>query len=118
MFTCSYDGSVRMLDPAAGSFQLVLSDEEAEFSAFDCTADGATAFLGDKDGNIEVLDVRAGKTVQEGVNLHPKKINTVHVSQPRCRLACTAAFPTPSGYLGSFWPWSACCRSCMQHRHS
>ncbi|KAK9868093.1 hypothetical protein WJX84_011731 [Apatococcus fuscideae] len=91
LFTCSYDGSVRMLDPAAGSFQLVLSDEEAEFSAFDCTADGATAFLGDKDGNIEVLDVRAGKTVQEGVNLHPKKINTVHVEPNEEQLLVTAS---------------------------
>lgn len=83
LFTCSYDGSVRMLDPAAGSFQLVLSDEDAEFSAFDCTADGNSAFLGDKDGNIDFLDVRAGKTTQEGVNVHPKKINTIHVSSQR-----------------------------------
>ncbi len=68
-----------MLDPGSGSFQLVLSDEDAEFSAFDTTSDGATAFLGDKDGNLDILDVRSSKKAGEGVNLHPKKINTVHV---------------------------------------
>ena len=29
LFTCSYDGSVRALDPAAGAFQLVHTDEDA-----------------------------------------------------------------------------------------
>ena len=38
----SYDGSVRMLDPSTGAFELLLSDDEAEFSAMDCLASAAS----------------------------------------------------------------------------
>ena len=31
----------------------------AEYSAFDCGADGMTCFCGDKDGDLRVLDLRA-----------------------------------------------------------
>lgn len=85
LFTSSYDGSVRMLDPHAGQFTLVLTDQEAEFSALDMTADGHTGYVGDYDGNLEAFDVRMKKAVQEGVNIYPKKVNTVHVS---ARLTC------------------------------
>ena len=34
----SYDGSVRLLDPATATFELLVSDEEAEYSAMDCLA--------------------------------------------------------------------------------
>ena len=58
LFTASYDGSLRCLDPGAGEFQLVVSSEDAEFSAMDCTADGNVAILGDNDGYLHVYDVR------------------------------------------------------------
>ena len=38
--------------------QLLRSDEGAEYSAMDASADGATAFLADKDGAVEVVDTR------------------------------------------------------------
>ena len=42
-------------------------------------ADGNCGILGDNDGNLEVWDRReAGR--QEAVNVHDKKINTIHVS--------------------------------------
>jgi hypothetical protein len=58
LFTSSYDGSMRCLDPSTGSFQLVVSSEEAEFSAMDCTADGNVAILGDNDGYLHIYDIR------------------------------------------------------------
>lgn len=79
MFTCSYDGSIRILDPTIASFRLGLSDGEAQFSAFDVTADGRSGFVGDKDGNLEVLDFRAASCVQSALSLHDRKINTLHV---------------------------------------
>ena len=36
LFTASYDGSLRMLDPQAGRFELLITDEDAEYSAMDC----------------------------------------------------------------------------------
>lgn len=80
LFTSSYDGSVRMLDAKTAQFALVLTDQEADFSALDMLADGSTGFVGDNDGNIEAFDVRARKPVQEGVNIYAKKVNTIHVS--------------------------------------
>ena len=38
--------------------QLLRSEEGAEYSAMDATADGNTAFLADKDGALEVVDTR------------------------------------------------------------
>ncbi|KAK9823208.1 hypothetical protein WJX72_001110 [[Myrmecia] bisecta] len=91
LFTASYDGSVRMLDPGPGAYELVLSSDDAEFSAFDCLADGNTGFVGDKDGNLDVFDVRARKLAHEGVNIHDKKINTLHVEPSEERLIVTGS---------------------------
>ena len=85
LVTASYDGSVRMLDAGASpaAFRLALSDEEAEFSALDVAPDSMTAYLGDKDGCLTTLDLRAaGRAGAAGAALHEKKINTLHV---RCR---------------------------------
>lgn len=38
--------------------QLLRSDEGAEYSAMDASADGNTAYLADKDGALEVVDTR------------------------------------------------------------
>jgi hypothetical protein len=38
--------------------QLLRSEEGAEYSAMDATADGNTAYLADKDGAVEVVDTR------------------------------------------------------------
>ncbi len=79
LFTCAYDGSVRMLDPNVAASELVVSDEEAEYSACDVTSDGATVSVGDKDGNLEVVDVRSHSAVTPAMSLHDKKINSLHV---------------------------------------
>ena len=42
LLTGSYDGSVRMLDPSTATFELLVSDQEAEFSAMDCLADATS----------------------------------------------------------------------------
>lgn len=81
LYSAAYDGVVRRLDPAQGEFELLALREENEFSAFDCTADGNSMLLGDKDGDVEVVDAREpGKGTS--INLHDRKINTLHVSIP------------------------------------
>lgn len=81
LVTASYDGSVRVLDAGASpmAFRLALSDEEAEFSALDVSSDGATAYLGDKDGGLVVADLRASGGASITAALHDRKINTLHV---------------------------------------
>jgi hypothetical protein len=84
---------VRRLDPGRGEFELLAARDDAEFSAMDCTANGSVLLLGDNDGNLEVLDARQPGPAAKSVNLHDRKLNTLHVSQaPRP--------PRP--------PWSLC----------
>lgn len=42
LVTASYDGSVRMLDPSTATFELLVTDPEAEYSAMDCLADASS----------------------------------------------------------------------------
>lgn len=79
LFTASYDGSVRILDPAAETFTLAFSGEDAELSAMDVMADGRSGFIGDKDGNLELLDFRSRRPAHTVLSLHDRKINTLHV---------------------------------------
>ena len=89
LFSGSYDGSVRCLDPSTASFEVVVSSEEAEFSAMDVTADGNVAILGDNDGYLHVFDIRENKGSQRGkeAELHNKRVNTLHVSHSRTLLS-------------------------------
>jgi WD40 repeat protein len=64
LVTASYDGSLRMLDPSRGIFQLAWGDEEREYSCMDVTPDGSTALLGDNEGAADFIDLRLGKRVQ------------------------------------------------------
>ncbi len=43
LFTCSYDGSVRALDPAAGVFELVHTDEDAGAASYPDLRHNSTA---------------------------------------------------------------------------
>eukprot|EP00887_Chlorella_sp_A99_P003623 scaffold7.g3623.t1 len=96
LFTVSYDGSARALDVATGTSQLLLSTEDAEFSAFDVTADGRrapTAVLGDNDGELCVLDCRANAPAAQGLTVAARKVNTVSIDVSE-RLVATASTDT------------------------
>jgi hypothetical protein len=77
LFTADYAGALRCLDPARGAFVLSWSDAEREYSAFDIAADGATAYLADKDGGLDVVDLRAGRRAAAGAPLHGRKVNAL-----------------------------------------
>jgi WD repeat-containing protein 76 len=91
LFTCAYDGSLRRLDVEKGSFSLVWGDEEMEYSCFDVSADAATAMLGDNHGHLDVIDVRSGQRVHDGLHLHDRKINTVHLEPSAGTVVVTAS---------------------------
>lgn len=81
LHTAAYDGVVRRMDPQRAEFELLLARDDTEFSAFDCTLDGRVLFLGDNDGNFEMIDTREKADKSNSVNLHDKKLNTLHVSR-------------------------------------
>eukprot|EP00803_Ostreobium_quekettii_P010962 evm.model.scf_523.1 EVM.evm.TU.scf_523.1 scf_523:16647-23842(-) len=78
LFTASYDGSVRRLDAGAGRWLLSYSSAESEYSAFECSTDGQTGYLADKDGFLEIVDMRTG-SVAQSCRLHGKKVNALEV---------------------------------------
>ena len=87
LLTCSYDGSIRVLDPEAVLWrELHVTAEEEEFSAFDASADGNACFVADNRGALRVLDARARGTGRP-VALHEKHINTVHLESGGASLA-------------------------------
>ena len=91
LVTCAYDGAVRALDAEKGCFvELFVSEDEDEFSACDVTADGRTMHLVDNQGNYHVVDVRSGKLASPAVELHEKKINTVHLEPGAERVMATS----------------------------
>ncbi len=83
---------MRCLDPARPEFGLSAVRPDAELSAFDCSVDGHTLLLGDNEGNVEVADARApdAKGVPP-VNLHDRKLNTLHVRA----VPCACPHPAP-----------------------
>ena len=86
LLTSAYDGVVRRMDPQRGKFELLLARDDAEFSAFDCTLDGTVLFLGDNGGNFEMVDTREKAEKSASVNLHDRKLNTLHVRPARLHL--------------------------------
>ncbi|KAH7619959.1 hypothetical protein Ndes2526B_g05205 [Nannochloris sp. 'desiccata'] len=79
LYSCSYDGTIRCLDIQRGVFDLAWADKEMEYSCFDITSDGHTAYIGDKDGGMDIIDLRSKKKVHSIDVLHDKKVNTVHL---------------------------------------
>ena len=58
LLTCSYDGSVVLLDVKEGKFILIHADKENEYSAMGVTPDGCTAYLGDPQVRASALFFR------------------------------------------------------------
>jgi hypothetical protein len=91
LLTCSYDGSLRCLDPEAGAWhELHASADGDEYSAFDATPDGGALYVADNRGGVRLLDTRAGSVAGAPMRLHEKRINTVHLEPGAGTLLATA----------------------------
>lgn len=80
LITSSYDGSLRALDVHSQQcHELFVSKEGGGVSAFDLDTTGTTAIASDPSGSIARVDLRAGKEMDDPIDAHAKKINTVHI---------------------------------------
>jgi len=98
LYTCSYDGFCRKLDVSKGaaSFLELTNSEIHEFSAFDVDSQGNNMFLCTNDGDFLVIDTRSnnkdGSSAAIGpIELHNRKINTVHVEPSEGNLFVTSS---------------------------
>jgi WD repeat-containing protein 76 len=80
LFTSAYDGSLRVLDPERGEFVLAYGDEGKEYSCMEISPNGHIAYLGDKNGELDIIDLRTKVQLAHNVELHGKKINTLQIS--------------------------------------
>ncbi|MEW5305169.1 MAG: hypothetical protein WDW36_007730 [Sanguina aurantia] len=80
LFSASYEGTVRMLDPAAAMFlSLQGIPTGTEISAMEVSPDGNLVYIGDGSGDLNILDVRAGAAVRPTMDVHNKKVNSLHL---------------------------------------
>lgn len=77
LLSCSYDGSLLLLDVATATSMLVHAHPEREFSAMALAPDGNCAYLADPDGDLCIVDVRAKALAAEAVGLHARKVNSL-----------------------------------------
>lgn len=98
LYSCSFDGSLRVLDVDKGAFAEAYVDEDADFSAMSLgpTDGGHVAYVGDGKGALTVVDLRAS-TARVTYQMHDRKINTIDVS-----MAFSSLFSRPTARQGPF----------------
>jgi hypothetical protein len=81
LYTCSFDGCLRVLDVEKGIFDEAFVAETSDFSALSLGPmdGGHVAYVGDGDGALTVVDLRAA-TAKVTYQMHGRKINTIDVS--------------------------------------
>mmetsp|Transcript_1685 Transcript_1685/g.10337 ORF Transcript_1685/g.10337 Transcript_1685/m.10337 type:complete len:544 (+) Transcript_1685:492-2123(+) len=79
LYSCSYDGSLRLLDLEQRKFLEVYRAEADSYSAFSVNQSRQCVYLGDNRGGFTIVDLRSGKKVTSKTDLHEKKVNSVDV---------------------------------------
>lgn len=79
LFSCSYDGSLRLLDIQKRKFLEIHRSDVDSFSAFDINESKQCVYLGDNKGGFTMVDLRSGKKIGPKVDMHEKKVNSIDV---------------------------------------
>lgn len=90
MFSCSYDGFVRLLDIERGMFDLVYSSDYGVFSLSQKPDDLNSLYFGGPDGKITSWDARSGKSIFSR-NLHENRINTIDFNLQNTTIMATSS---------------------------
>lgn len=79
LYSCSYDGSLRLLDLEQRKFLEVYRSDTESYSAFGINGSRQCVYLGDNRGGFTIVDLRSGEKVASKMDLHEKKVNSVDV---------------------------------------
>ncbi|KAF5182536.1 Dna damage-binding protein cmr1 [Thalictrum thalictroides] len=90
VFSCCYDGLVRLLDVEKESFDLVHSSDNTIVSLSQWPQDANSICFSEGRGVLNVWDMRAGKSSSSWV-LHDDRINTIDINPENTNLMVTSS---------------------------
>jgi len=90
LYSCSYDGRIRMLDLQKQAFDEIYQTNEDRFYVMDFIKNSENFYISSSEGFVRKIDPRAKKVVEEFA-LHDNKIFTVSVNQENPYELCTAS---------------------------
>ncbi|KAA8522906.1 hypothetical protein F0562_009329 [Nyssa sinensis] len=90
MFTCCYDGIIRLMDVEKEAFDLVYSSDYAIFSLSQRQNDIKSLYFGEGQGGLSIWDERTGKS-SNSWNLHEDRINTVDFNSENNNIMATSS---------------------------
>lgn len=90
IYSCSYDGFVRLMDVERGIFDLVYSSDYGIFSLSQKPDDLNSLYFSGPDGKVTSWDVRSGKS-SFSWDLHEDRINTIDFNPQNTNIMATSS---------------------------
>ncbi|XP_017695920.3 WD repeat-containing protein 76 [Phoenix dactylifera] len=90
VFTCGYDGFIRLMDIGKETFNMIYSSDAPIYSICPQPNDNNYLYLGEGSGELKMWDQRVGK-VSSSWDLHEQRINTIDFHPENSNLVATSS---------------------------
>lgn len=90
MFTCCYDGFIRLMDVEKETFDLAYSSDDSIFSLSQRPHDMNSLYFGEGQGGLSIWDERVGKC-SSSWSLHDFRINTIDFNPVNTNMVATSS---------------------------
>ncbi|XP_078439666.1 DROUGHT SENSITIVE 1 isoform X1 [Wolffia australiana] len=90
VFTCSYDGFIRLMDVGETVFKMIYSTEDSIFSLIHHPNNTKSLYFGEGQGDLKMWDESAGK-ISSSWDLHEQRINTIDFNRYNANLMATSS---------------------------
>lgn len=90
MFSCGYDGSIRLMDVDKEMFDLAYASDDSIFSISQRPNDIKSLYFAEGQGGVHIWDERTGKSSSSWA-LHDSRINSIDFSSCNTNLMATGS---------------------------
>ncbi|XP_074590753.1 DNA damage-binding protein cmr1 [Curcuma longa] len=90
IFTCSYDGLIRLMDVQDGTFNMIHSSDYLIYSICQSPVNTSTIYFAEGAGELKLWDERTGR-VSHTWDLHEKRINTIDFNPENPNMMATSS---------------------------
>ncbi|KAL8145323.1 hypothetical protein AgCh_003496 [Apium graveolens] len=90
MFTCCYDGFIRLMDVEKEIFDLAYSGANCIYSIAQRPDDGNSLYISEGRGGLNIWDGRSGKSLSSW-GLHETRINSIHFNACNTNMMATSS---------------------------